>query len=416
MNYKNEKSIMKAQLFFILAFVCLGEVVHYSDVLKAFKPKSEGAVIAILSLPLTRRLKKKLRARLLEEESESASKLKARIDPGEQENLEVDLKDQEAYVGEDGEDLEIQTNNLDGASFFPASYARWLEEAGAMVVPLEFHLDSHSLMSVLRKSDGLLLTGGAAPLFSNDVRTHHDNLLSSAVLTRVPSRYSQKAAELLKFAEELNKTRRFPVWATCLGFEAMVLREGAFEFPFNSVHNLNVNSPIDFVDPSKLKSIGDPAKELLSRLNPKQLEMMRSKNMFYFNHENAFLVSEYTGMSSLSKNFDILASAKTKNKHVVSPFVAVIAHKRLPFFGVQFHPEKTKFEPSAQEGLEDKATANELSGTFAKFFVDLASHNTKGPSQRNLQDLNLNFEVSSVSKVGSFESLYVFTKSTNILI
>lgn len=430
---------MKTQVFLLLAFVCVGEVVHYSEVLKAFEPRSGKPVIAIFSLPLTKKLKEKLKTRLLKEKSDSARNLKARLGSGKFEVLEPeehskDLEDT-FELDETSKDLEDQfeveepeietlADELGKASFFPASYARWLEEAGAMVIPLEFHLDSESLKAILKKTDGLLLTGGASPLFSNKAVSRQSEDLSSALLTRVPSLYSQKAAELLNFAEELNKAKRYPVWGTCLGFEAMVLREGAFKFPFNMVHNINVNSPIDFVEPpkpSESSGFGNAAKELLGKLTPEKLKTIRSKKMFYFNHDNAFLIPEYDGLSALKNNYDILASARAANKNIASPFVAVIAHKTFPFFGVQFHPEKTKFESFAQNGLEEKQTAEEISLLFGRFFVDLAEKYAKESPQRNLRDSenpehNFDFEVSSVSKVGSFDKIYVFTRTKRILI
>ena len=49
-----------------------------------------------------------------------------------------------------------------------ASYVKWLESAGALVVPLEFDLSKPKLLGFLRQLNGVVLIGGGI----DNTRTH----------------------------------------------------------------------------------------------------------------------------------------------------------------------------------------------------------------------------------------------------
>ena len=59
-------------------------------------------------------------------------------------------------------------NNIPGSAIIPASYVKWLESAGAIPVPVPFHLNTKQLEVFFQNLDGLLITGGRALLLVED--------------------------------------------------------------------------------------------------------------------------------------------------------------------------------------------------------------------------------------------------------
>lgn len=68
---------------------------------------------------------------------------------------------------------------------------------------------------------------------------------------------------------------------------------------------------------------------------------MKKENILFFNHVKGILYDEINKKIFEEMKFEILATTVTKDNKKV---VAAYAHKSLPLFGVQFHPEKNGFE------------------------------------------------------------------------
>lgn len=51
-------------------------------------------------------------------------------------------------------------------------------------------------------------------------------------------------------------------------------------------------------------------------------------------------------------------------------FVSTIEHKKYPFYGTQFHPEKVLYEWIRNRGIAHTANAIQVGQWFAKFYVD----------------------------------------------
>jgi gamma-glutamyl hydrolase len=85
---------------------------------------------------------------------------------------------------------------------------------GARVVPLPYNTEFNLTRTLMTQLNGLLFTGG-------------DNLLAYNPMiraNRTRTEIGQTICDMLDVAVELNRNGTyFPVWATCLGFEAMNL-------------------------------------------------------------------------------------------------------------------------------------------------------------------------------------------------
>lgn len=98
-------------------------------------------------------------------------------------------------------------------SYIAASYVKFLESAGARVVPIKYNLNQTELMKIFQNINGLLLPGGGADLFKLK-GDKFDNFTD----------FFQSGNYLLTLAKNANDHGEyFPVWGTCLGFEMMIL-------------------------------------------------------------------------------------------------------------------------------------------------------------------------------------------------
>merc|ERR1712130_322512 len=93
-------------------------------------------------------------------------------------------------------------------SYIAASYVKWLEAAGAQVVPVIISIDDNEDLTeyfqVFAGVNGLLIPGGATSIFH--------------------SGYADASNAFFQMAKEANLAGDFfPIWGTCLGFEMMVL-------------------------------------------------------------------------------------------------------------------------------------------------------------------------------------------------
>ena len=88
-------------------------------------------------------------------------------------------------------------------SYIAASYIKYLESAGARLIPVPTNRDENFYENVFQNINGVLFPGGGVDL----VKSEYAKL----------SRYF-----LMKSVTENADGRYFPIWGTCLGFEELL--------------------------------------------------------------------------------------------------------------------------------------------------------------------------------------------------
>ena len=92
--------------------------------------------------------------------------------------------------------------SCEGNSYIAASYVKYIESAGARVVPILTTMSEEEIEYIFHSINGVLYPGGNAHLFH--------------------SRYFDIAALFYKLAAKANAAGDFfPIWGTCLGFQAL---------------------------------------------------------------------------------------------------------------------------------------------------------------------------------------------------
>lgn len=299
------------------------------------------------------------------------------------------------------------------ASYFPSSYAKWLKERGVDILPIDINDDLYSILEAVQAVDGLLLTGGAVPLYMHEKSFENDLDFSSIMELKHPSFYTRVIKEVIKLIKSINdkKHRVYPIWATCLGFESLVLNESSLDVALDRVHNEGYNSHLELDSRDDIKQTR--FYDYFSK-NPNLLDSMAKKNLFFFNHENGFIENHFMKNEYLRTNYHVIATSTTKHKNN-QHIVAVIENKKYPIFGVQFHPEKNKFEhhPSVTADRDDETLTicDDLANLFLTQIKKGNSRKTQQLQDWILQERSMRYTLYVETNVGVFDEIYFFKKN-----
>lgn len=96
-------------------------------------------------------------------------------------------------------------------TYISTAYIKYIQMAGAQVVPIFGYSSHEDLAELLPKINGVLFPGGEI-----DFNMDH--------------RWTSNANYILKYAmEETDKGNPFPVWGTCLGFQLLAYLTGGYD-------------------------------------------------------------------------------------------------------------------------------------------------------------------------------------------
>ena len=99
---------------------------------------------------------------------------------------------------------------------------------------------------------------------------------------------------------------------------------------------------------------------------------METENITYNSHQQGVTPEVFENTKLLKDMFKVLGYASDrKNK----PYIAMIEGKQYPFYGVQFHPEKSNFEWYQPSNIPHQQEAILLSQHLANVFVSKAREN-----------------------------------------
>ena len=232
------------------------------------------------------------------------------------------------------------------------SYVKWLEMAGARVVPLSFHAGDAETDEIFEQADGALFSGGGG-----DVPPSARRIYSRAVAAHA-------------------KGDSFPIWGTCDGFEWLMqigaADDGVLKAGFDSE---NMSLPLNFTDAAaQSRLLADAADTPVQGMRPQLsvLNALANLPLTLNNHQQGVTPSDFAN-SKLPSVFQVLATNVDRKGR---PFVSVVEGKgRLPIWATQFHPEKNIFEQGetgaglAFEAISHSIAAVAVSQYMANFFV-----------------------------------------------
>uniref|UniRef100_A0A2M3Z531 folate gamma-glutamyl hydrolase n=1 Tax=Anopheles braziliensis TaxID=58242 RepID=A0A2M3Z531_9DIPT len=267
-------------------------------------------------------------------------------------------------------------------SYIAASYVKFVEGAGARVVPIWINQPPEYYEEMMSYVNGILFPGGATWFNQSNG-------------------YADAGRHIYDHAIRLNDNGdHFPLWGTCLGFELLTyLAANGAEHRAHCSSNsqaLPLNFKNDFRD-SRL--FGKAPKEVIDILSREPVTANFHQYCVTEANLTAYGLDDTWRVMSVDRDWNGME------------FISTIEHKTYPFYGIQFHPEKNIYEWISNKNISHTANAVQAAQYFADFFVDEArrsDHQFRDEAQID-QHVIYNYQpIFTGLKRSSFEQCYMF--------
>ncbi|EDV40026.1 uncharacterized protein Dana_GF24165 [Drosophila ananassae] len=267
-------------------------------------------------------------------------------------------------------------------SYIAASYVKYLEGAGAQVVPIWIGRNRSYYEDLMQKINGVLLPGGST--WFNQTNG-----------------YGDAGEHLIQLAVELNDRGTFmPVWGTCLGMELLVYKLANGPEHRIDCKGKGIALPMEFKE--------DYAKSrLFATISDDIVDLMVKENVTYHWHQFCYTEEDFA-RDLLNETWRVISLNRDLNG---VEFISTMEHLKYPFYGVQFHPEKPLYE-FTKTSIPHSAAAVISGQFFADFIVSEArkSPNSFSNSTEEARTLIYNYKPEYTSILGSsFVQQYLFT-------
>ncbi|XP_060926003.1 gamma-glutamyl hydrolase-like [Limanda limanda] len=238
-----------------------------------------------------------------------------------------------------------------GFSYIPACYVKYLEAAGARVVPVRLNLSEEEYTKIFNSINGLVLPGGGS------------NLLESP--------YSRAAGILFNLALRANDASDyFPILGSCHGFQQLTVLIAKEDL-------LTLTDTTAVALPLELTPMGHSSR--LFQSFPKDvLRSLTEGNLCPHFHKWSLTTESFNRNPRLQEFYKVLST----NHDGKQEFISTIEAYRYPIYGLQWHPEKSPFEWIDKPGMIHSTAAIRVSFYSGSFFVSEArKSNHRFPTQ-----------------------------------
>lgn len=272
-----------------------------------------------------------------------------------------------------------------GDAYIAASYVRWMESAGAMVVPIPHTADKATLLALFKSINGLIFPGGGSDI-SSDTALY------------------QSAAYLFELVLQENaRGGVFPLHGTCMGFELLnCIVNGGDDSVLTPCDAENLTLPLNFTSAAASSLLfGHAPGPVLNALATEPITM----------NNHGWCVSETTFNStpSLEAFWTVLSTNEDRARQVA--FVSTLENSKYHVTATQWHPEKNQFEWNPGEVIQHTVDAVLSMQYVANTLVGLARMNNHSfPTSEDLWDSVIyNFPVAYTFSVEpAFVECYFF--------
>ncbi|XP_054814424.1 gamma-glutamyl hydrolase 2-like isoform X2 [Prosopis cineraria] len=217
-------------------------------------------------------------------------------------------------VSHPGDGASGSLTNVTNASYIAASYVKFVESAGARVIPLIYTEPSERLLKKLDLVNGVLFTGGWANsgLYFETIQTIFKKVL-----------------------EKNDGGHHFPLYATCLGFELITMIVSEDNNILEEVSATNQASTLQFAENATIDGT------VFERFPAHLLKKLATDCLVMQNHHLGISPRRFLDNKKLSSFFEVLTTSKDEDK---KDYVSTVRSWNYPVTGFQWHPEKNAFE------------------------------------------------------------------------
>ncbi|XP_072953817.1 gamma-glutamyl hydrolase 2-like isoform X2 [Typha angustifolia] len=289
-------------------------------------------------------------------------------------------------VSHPGDGASGRLSNATNASNIPASYVKFVESAGARVIPLIFNEPEEVLLDKLNLVNGVLFTGGWAK----------------------KGLYFEIIKKIFQITLQKNDAGdHFPLFAICLGFELVSMIISNDSNICESFSGENQASILQFTDYSVIEG------SVFQRFPPELLKKLSTDCLAMQNHGFGISPKGLHQNDALSSFFKILTTTADDNNKI---YVSTAQAYNYPVTCFQWHPEKNIFEwglPMIPHS-EDAVRVTQL---VANYFISEARRSSsRPPAKEVLDNLIYNYRPTYCGKAGAMMKFTYSLKSCNCML
>ncbi|XP_012676780.2 gamma-glutamyl hydrolase-like [Clupea harengus] len=261
-------------------------------------------------------------------------------------------------------------------SYIAASYVKFLEAAGARVVPVLINQNEEEYKQLFKSINGILLPGGGVDLVS--------------------SGYAKAAGIFYRLAiEATSQGDYFPVWGTCLGFEQLLVLTCG-ENLLSRTNTSGVSLPLQFTKDAM-------ESRLFKDFPPALMTALATEDITENSHTWSISVEAFMKNEELKKFYKILSTNTDGN----TEFVSTMEAYSYPVYATQWHPEKNAFEWS-KPYYPHTPSAIETTFHMAHFIVNEAKKSFHSFGSKDEEQKHLIYNYNPVFTGATFQQMYFF--------
>ncbi|PUZ65171.1 hypothetical protein GQ55_3G201900 [Panicum hallii var. hallii] len=282
-------------------------------------------------------------------------------------------------VSHPGDGAGGRISNGTATSYIGASYVKFVEAAGARVIPLVYNEPEERLLEKLSLVNGVLFTGGSE---KQGVYFETIKKVFQYVLDR------NDAGEL------------FPLFAQCLGFELVSMIVSKDNNILETFDAQNQASTLQFPSYSFEGTV-------FQRFDSDLIKKVSSSCLVMQNHRYGISPKRLRENDELSSFFRVLTTSPDENGKV---YVSTVQANKYPITCTQWHPEKAIFE-WRKPMIPHSEDAVQVTQHFANHFISQARKSpNRPPADKVLDNLIYNYNPTFSGKISkSFEEVYIFS-------
>lgn len=278
-----------------------------------------------------------------------------------------------------GDGASGRLNNASNASYIAASYVKFVESAGARVIPLIYNEPREVLLEKLNMVNGVLFTGGWA---------------------KTGLYYETVEAIFKKVLAKNDAGDHFPLYAICLGFELLTMIVSKDKSILEEFNAADQASTLQFMRNTNIEGT------VFQRFPPDLLKKLSTDCLVMQNHHYGISPERLMQSIDLTNFFKVLTTSMDGDNKV---YVSTVQAHSYPVTAFQWHPEKNAFEWGLSM-IPHSDDAIQVTQHVANFFVSEARKSTNRASARKVLDnLIYNYSPTYCGKAGKgYDEVYIF--------
>ncbi|XP_064477961.1 gamma-glutamyl hydrolase-like [Ornithodoros turicata] len=276
----------------------------------------------------------------------------------------------------------LAQHSYKGPTHISASYVKFVESAGARVVPIFVDKEYDYYEQLFNSTNGFLFPGGSVSVEQ--------------------SGYSKAARILLRLAIQANHAgSHYPVWGTCLGLEELMYLQ-ANQSIMKLCKGHDIATTLNFTQDFRHSGL---FQEL-----PRALERALTKENITYNMHQWCITPENFTKYGIDDFYDVLSTSRDADGLT---FISTVQAKHYPIYATQWHPEKAAFEwvdNAKHQHLPHSENAVKVMQYVADYFVHEARKNNHAFESKEVEAKTLiyNYPVTYMGENSSSVQEYIF--------